>query len=277
MGKRVEKSTTKEYVINAPLPQQTLTYTVISHGSVINKTMACLAKHGFEVEAELYRATQNANIAQGVYHLQHSGDPEMGLMFAWSNSYDKSMRFRCSIGARVYVSGSKIIPGNMGHWGRIHTGTADQDTDKQIEEQISNAGFHFSQLVNDKESMKNLTLNMRMAGELLGILFVEKKAISSEQLNLIKAELYNPTFNYSTPKDSLWTFYNHIILSLQKSHPKTWMDQQRLVHWFICDEFGIDATKGIIPAVKEEAADVEHNPNQITIYDVPGVETEAEG
>jgi len=267
MGKRIERHTTKEYVINAPLPQQTETYTVISHQAVIDKTAACLLQHNFEIETELYRATQNANIAQGVYHLKHDGDPDMGLIFTWSNSYDKSMRFRCSVGARVYISNSKIIPGNMGHWGRIHTGNADQDTDRQIDAQISNAGNYFQQLVNDKEVMKNITVDIRKAAEMLGVLFIDKRIITSEQLNMIKAELYKPTFDYKAPKDSLWSFYNHIILSLQKSHPRTWMDQQRIAHWFICEEFNVSSiTYTPVPAVVEEQPK-----NQMSIFDVEGV------
>src|ERR1019366_4018691 len=90
--------TTQDYLINAALPVQTETYTVISHGDVIKKTKEVLAAKGFEIERELYRCNDGAQVAQGVYHLKYGDDPDMGMMFAWSNSYDKTMRFKCSIG-----------------------------------------------------------------------------------------------------------------------------------------------------------------------------------
>jgi hypothetical protein len=38
--------------------------------------------------------------------------------------------------------------------------------------------------------------------------------------------------------DSLWAFYNFVTNALQTSHPKTWMEDQRILHYFIgtiCD------------------------------------------
>jgi hypothetical protein len=33
--------------------------------------------------------------------------------------------------------------------------------------------------------------------------------------------------------NSLWAFYNYVTLALQQSHPKTWMEDQRILHYFI--------------------------------------------
>src|SRR5437870_1680629 len=112
--------TTKEHLTSAPLPEQTDTYTVIPHGFVINKTKEVLDRKGFDIVRELYRCNESADVAQGVYHLKFEGeqDPEMGMMFAWSNSYDKSMKFKCSVGGYLNSSQSIIISGNMGSWGR---------------------------------------------------------------------------------------------------------------------------------------------------------------
>jgi hypothetical protein len=33
--------------------------------------------------------------------------------------------------------------------------------------------------------------------------------------------------------DSLWAFYNFVTNALQSSHPKTWMEDQRILHYFI--------------------------------------------
>ena len=238
MGKRIP-NTTKEYIVGADLPEATDTYTVISHGFVINHALNALAAKGFEVKQELYRCNTGAKIAQGTYRLNYGADPEMGMMFAWSNSYDKSKRFRCAIGAYVYSSGSYLISGSMGSWGRIHKGTADLDTLRTIDEQVHTADQYYNQLVKDKERMKLISVPVQQRAELIGRLYLEHEVINTEQLSIIKAEFKNPSYDYGTPKDNLWSMYNHIILALQKAHPSTWMDQQRIVHWFITNEFGI--------------------------------------
>jgi hypothetical protein len=33
--------------------------------------------------------------------------------------------------------------------------------------------------------------------------------------------------------NSLWAFYNYVTTALQHSHPKTWMEDQRVLHYFI--------------------------------------------
>lgn len=238
MGKRIP-NTTKQYIVEAALPEATETYTVIPHEFVINTTFSALKSKGFEVKEELYRCNTGAKIASASYRLNYGGDPDMGMMFAWSNSYDKSRRFRCAVGAYMYCSGSSIISGNMGSWGRIHKGTADRETAETIIEQIKNADRYYSQLVSDKERMKTIIVEPQQRAELIGRLYLEHEIINTEQLSIIKSEFKKPSYEYGTDEKSLWTLYNHVILALQKSHPATWMDQQRAAHWFLTNEFGI--------------------------------------
>ena len=68
----------------------------------------------FKVNQEHYRCTGNGNIAQGVYRLTFMDDPELSMMFAWSNSYNKQMRFKCGIGAYINQTGSSMVCGDMG-------------------------------------------------------------------------------------------------------------------------------------------------------------------
>jgi len=232
-------TTTKDYLISTPLPQATETYTVIEHGFVINKTLELLASKGFEVKNELYRCNQSGELAQGVYHLNYGSDPDMGMMFAWSNSYNKQMRFKCAIGGYVFVCMNGMVSGNMGSWGRVHTGNAHQETNDTITLQIDSADLYYNQLVKDKESMKTITVDKKKTAELVGRLFLEHGLLGLEQVSIVKQEINKPSYQYTGPADSLWVLYNHITHSLKKSSPRIWMDQQRLIHWFLTDEFGI--------------------------------------
>lgn len=248
---------TRSTLVTAPLPEATDTYTVISHGSIINHTLRLLNEKGFQVVDEIYKCSENAQIALGIFKIQYDQDPDMAMMFAFANSYNKSMRFKCAIGGYVYANNASVVSGNMMNWGRKHTGTADEEAANTIETQIENAEAYFKQLVQDKEAMKNVTLTTTQFAELLGILYLEDEVLTAEQLRIIKAEFKKPSYHYAGPSDSLWTLYNHILVALAKSHPRTWMDQQKVVHFKLLDRFNLTQ-------FDEDDADVDDAPSPTT-------------
>lgn len=244
---------TREYLGTIPLPNHADTYTVISHEFVISNTLEQLALHGFTIADEKYRANSDGSIAQGIYYLNYTKDPEVGMMFAWCNSYNKQMRFKCAIGGYVFICMNGVVAGDMASYTRRHTGTADSDTVKTIVDQISNADSYFDEIVKDKETMKKITLTERKQAELLGILYAEYEIITSEQLSVIKHQMDKPSYDYNCEVNSLWAFYNHVTYALKKSHPKDWMDDQRKLHLFIAMEFDL------LNYDTEESEDVEFN------------------
>jgi hypothetical protein len=77
--------------------------------------------------------------------------------------------------------------------------------------------------------------------------------------------------------NSLWAFYNYVTIALQHSHPKTWMEDQRVLHYFISTVNNFQqcsAPAQIVPVVAPqeeeviEAIEAFVDPNQITIFDV---------
>lgn len=254
----------KSYIINSPVPEQTKSYTPIPHQFVIDIALDTLKNKGFVVNTELYIANMNAHVASAKYLLNYGDDPEMGMMFAWSNSYDKTMRFKCAIGAYNKNNMNAIVSADMGSYKRVHKGTADKDTQTEILAQIANAEMYYSELMRDKEIMKNISVNKKICSELLGRIYMEHDLLTDEQMAIVKNEFYKPTFNYEGSNDSLWTFYNHILFALQKSHPRDWMDQQTLVHWFLCKEMNI--LHQVIQPQVVNAEPVQPD-NQLTIMD----------
>lgn len=238
MGKRAGK-VEQAFLVDVPLPEATKTYTVISHEFLINTTRLELQKKGFEIKKEVYKSIASGEIATAQYRIEYGNDPDLGMLFSWANSYDKSMKFRCSVGGFVRQSGASVISDTINNFKRMHTGTALEDTEKTIIEQIGAAEAYFSQLCRDKDLMKSKTLTTREFSEIVGILYMEMNLISVEQASVIKKELKKPRFTYTTPEDSLWTLYNHILVSLAKSNPKHWMNQQSMVHMFIMDHVGL--------------------------------------
>lgn len=234
------KDVTKDYLVNVALPVHGSTYTVISHKSIIDYAYQELANQGFGIVNEEYRSTHDGQIAQGIYRLQYGTDPEMNVMFAWTNSYNKQIRFKCATGGYVNANNTVMLAGELGSYARKHTGTADADVIASMQAQITDATMYYNQLVADKEVMKTIQLTSRRQAELLGILFAEYEILTTEQASIIRQQMDKPTYFYNGGKDTLWAFYNHVTVALQQSHPRTWMEDQRMLHWVISNEFNLN-------------------------------------
>ena len=236
MPKKIQ-NTTKAHLVSVPLPNHAASYTVISHQFIIDYAYQALAAAGFAIVDEEYRCTADGQIAQGIYKLNFNNDPELSMMFAWTNSYNKQVKFKCVVGAYINNSGSVMISGEVGSWVRKHTGSADTETKDTIDQYISNAHMYYTQLCSDKAAMEVVTLNRRKQSQLLGVLFAEYEILTTEQASMIRDQMKRPQQVFKNT-DSLWAFYNYVTNALQSSHPKTWMEDQRILHYFIgtiCD------------------------------------------
>ena len=272
MPKKI-KSYGRQDLIDVALPNHASTYTVISHKSVMDLSTEALEDAGFSVTAENYRATHDGNIASAIYTLNYGDDPELSMMFAWSNSYNKQMRFKCGVGAIHSVNNTSLVCGDMGSWARKHTGSADTETKETIEEQVKLAKMYYDQLVSDKEAMKKINLDVRKQSQILGMLFAEHDILTTEQASMIKQQMSRPTYKCTTP-GTLWEFYNFVTIALQQSHPKTWMEDQRVLHWFITDTFKFDKVNAAPAATSDDQSPVEENEaNEATVDNKATVDT----
>ncbi len=241
MGYSKPKETTRNYLENAPLPNHGKSYTVISHKQVIDNTKQLLEDSGFIIQKELYRANMNANVAQGIYHILpiNTTDPtileekELGMMFAWTNSYDKSTRFQCAVGAYVAVCYNGMVAGDMMNFKRKHTGSADYDINMQISNQIKNAEKYYKRIIKDRNAMRITILTLQEQAELAGRLYINEEILDATQMSCVKDELAKPSYDYQCDQENAWTFYNHVTHALKKAHPRDWLSDSQNFHDFM--------------------------------------------
>jgi|694.fasta_scaffold11077_3 hypothetical protein len=270
MPKKIQ-NTTKAHLVSVPLPNHAASYTVISHQFVIDYAYQSLANAGFGIVDEEYRCTADGQIAQGIYKLNFNNDPELSMMFAWTNSYNKQVKFKCVVGAYINQTGSVMISGEVGSWVRKHTGTADKETQDTIDSYIANAYMYYTQLCSDKATMETVTLNKRKQAQLLGVLFAEYEILTTEQASMIRDQMKRPQQVFANT-DSLWAFYNYVTNALQSSHPKTWMEDQRILHYFISTIGNFQQCSTPAQVVQpintvNETIETEVDPNQISLLD----------
>jgi len=226
----------KSYVVNAELPNHGNSYTVISHKFVIDTTKQMLASSGFLVTKEYYRANNKGQVAQGIYHIRpisnSTNDSDLGMMFAWTNSYDKSIRFQCAVGAYVMACSNGMVCGEL-NYARKHTGSADEEIKMQISSQIKNAEKAFNMIQKDKDNLRLTKLSSQDQAELLGRMYFNEDLISPRQMSVVKDEMINPSFDYNADMENAWAFYNHVTHSYKSVHPRSWLSDTKKFHDFM--------------------------------------------
>ena len=260
----------RSILLNAALPQKTKSYTVITHGDVIDTIEKGLQTNNFVCEAEEFKCTKGGQVAHGSFILNYENDPELSLMYSFSNSYDKSLRFRAAVGARILLNGAYMIA-EADSWKRKHTGTADNEMENLIASHLSSAGTYFNNLVEAKNAMKKRTIDMNTFGSIIGELFI-RDLLTVDQISVVKKEYETPSYDYPDGENNLWTCYNHIINSLKTAHPKVWMHNQIAIHMYFCARFDlitydkeVDSTE-IVPL--ETVSEIDD------AFVLPGFETE---
>jgi len=229
----VDRST----LLAAPLPQATKSYTVISHSYAINTILKTLDDAGFTVEAEEYRCIDNAQVASGSFIINYNNDPELNLVYAFSNSYNKQLRFKSAVGVMVKANNAYMIS-NINQWNRKHTGSADREAEELIKDHISHAKDYFEQLRLTKEAMKNIPVSDSEFGCILGELFIHN-FLTVDQFSAAAKEFKTPSHTYAGVHQSLWACYNYILLALRQTHPSKWLPTQAAVHMYITSKFNV--------------------------------------
>lgn len=232
------QNTMKQFLLDTPIPAQTSTYKPITHGQLMDITMESLDKCGFILSKEIYTSSNNGMRANGKYHLKYGNDHDMGLMIAWQNSYDKKLSLKWGVGSHVWICENGLICADMGKFKSKHIGQVQQITPVKLREAICRAGEGFDHMIVQKQKMKEIEVSKRIQAELLGRMFLEDAIITSTQLNIIKREIEDPTYDYGHP-GTLWELLNHTTLAQKQMLPEHWMSKSMATHQFYTREFEI--------------------------------------
>jgi len=245
-------SMTKGILVNAEIPQQTRTYKPISHQRLMDLTLESIYQAGFELDQETYSGARDGQIGNGRYTIKNVADSEMQLQIGWQNSYDKSLSLKFAIGTRIFICQNGCVSGDFGAFRKKHMGSVQEFTPSAITEYIKRSGDVFQQIQKDKEGMKQIEMTKRTSAEIIGRMFLEQDIIQSTQLNIIKREMDNPSFDYGAP-GSMWELYNHTTLAMKELHPSLWMNSHMKAHSFFVNESGLLVPNSKIDVPEEGA------------------------
>ena len=230
--------TAKDILLTAEIPQETKTYKPITHQQLIDLTLESIHQAGFELDKETYSAARGGEVANGRYTITNVADSEMQLQIGWQNSYDKTRSLKFAIGTHIFICSNGCVSGDYGAFRKKHVGEIQTFTPNAITEYIKQAGDAFQKMQSDRENMKHIELTKRTTAELIGRMIIEENIIESTQLNIIRGQMENPSFDYGA-SGSLWELYQHTTYAMKEVHPSLWMRNHINAHTFFVNEAGI--------------------------------------
>lgn len=121
-NEQAELLSPKQYLLQVPVPESTSTYKAVSYRELIEVTLESIESCGFKLIKEIYTWRKEGQIANGKYLLKYGTDPDMSLMIAWQNSYDKSLSLKFAVGTFVYICENGCVSGDMGAFKSKHVG-----------------------------------------------------------------------------------------------------------------------------------------------------------
>lgn len=236
---------TSSELAKVPLPAHAPSYAAISYMDIMREVRNQLDQHNLTLRSAVHRATISGDVATGTYFLNYGTDPDIRMMFAWTNSYNKMKAFSCGIGSYVTVCLNGMLSANYGMFRRKHTGDAKIDSINNIQQHFSIAKGVFELMVRDKDLLVNTRLTKKDSDALVGSMFLEE-ILGSTQLGRLKAEIDSPSYTYSGDSDSAWHLYNHTTHALKTSHPMHAAGNLQKIHALFMDAVGY------VPEVIEE-------------------------
>jgi len=224
---------------DAEIPVKTSSYQPIGHQELIDLITERLSLSGYTVISK--KVNQNGSGTRMVCEmvLQSDEDPDMTMMLAVMNSYDKSRAIKIASGARVWACENGMIVGDLVVM-RKHTSELLRDLTEMIDGVVINLREVWEKTVRDMELMKQVPMTDEQTAELYGRLYIIEAVVTSVELNKAVKELKKPSFLGFVPKN-LWSSYNHITWSLKNAPPHRKLDCLKRLH-DVCMDIANDAS-----------------------------------
>lgn len=231
MPKKVGYKTLND-LLSAPIPSATKSYTPISHQLAIDTIKSKLDDYSYEVEQSIFRANENATQAYGYFVFRACTDPEIKGVYAFQNSYDKTMRFTGAVG--VQIDNDAIVICNSQTHMRKHTGAAFLDIDEGIDSQINNASVDVNTILTRKQEFSEVNISKIEYGRLVGEMLIQDILMPDQATAAARAWPKNPGRQAIQINEiTLWEAYKAISKCVQLTTPMNWMKNLTNLYWYL--------------------------------------------
>jgi hypothetical protein len=217
------------------LPEQTESYTPVSHYHLANKllTVSQDLLSDYALVGENYALARQGNQMFAILKFQRKDEKgELGLSFAFRNSYDRSMSLGFACGASAWICDNLALEGKIVVM-KKHTKNVWDSLENDAITTLYKANQSFLRIEEDAGKMKSVGFHNEQAFRAMGLLF-GKDIISPRQLTVLKDQWLKPAYDEFQPRN-LWSFYNACTHSLKTTPPVYAMEKRVQLHETIID------------------------------------------
>jgi hypothetical protein len=211
-------------------------YQAVSHLDVIDSIKEELDKRGIGIVKENYKLGRFGQQLYGSFLTDMNVDSEMSSAVHFTNSYDKTKRLEIKSGALVLVCTNGMVRiSESGSSSRKHVGAINVELASMIDEAMDNMEMEYKMLIEAKNHLKQVEVDMRRRAEIAGRLFMEKQILSVTQMSVFKNEFERTTNPFND--NSAWTIYMNATQALKLSHPVSYISDHQKLHEFAMEVF----------------------------------------
>lgn len=251
---------TKQNILDCPLPPQTGSYSVIPHKVFLEEITGELRNKGYVIAEERYLTLSNCNVLTGLYRIQSSIGGEMAPAISFVNSYNKTRKAEIRASALVLVCKNGMMGTvSNGYYARKHTGDALVQFREHIKVVIDGLEEEFKRLVTNQAEMKNIILDNSLRATLIGDMLINEDLLTSTQLIILKRELKKSLYFRG---QTLWDFYNNCTEAFKDTHPSYFDKQHVKFHTYICDKFQLTGSRGLFSSLPADAIEWDELPER---------------
>ena len=230
------RTNTLDAVNSVKPPEQTETYTPVSHSELIHMVKGhaenTLLDLGYEFESEAYglapQLGENFGAKMfGVINYRSPSIQEMALSVGIRNSYDQSLSVGVCMGAKVFVCDNLAFSGDI-RITRKHTGDVLGAVDTMIGEAMEVAPMRHRNLQEDADLMKELEITDDQAYALLGVGY--GRGVLAPRHLLRSREAWNKPPQDAFKDRNLWSLYNAMTEALKTATARNVLESHSRAH-----------------------------------------------
>lgn len=224
----------KEELYSVPLPEQTDTYTVISHKDIIEHIGHKLSEYGLVIRHENYSTLMGGEQLFGTITTSYKEDDEYFLSISFQNSYNKTLRFISNVGAYSTDKDLLIVKDDNLEWTRKHTGNALNEMFSTMDKQIEISYETYSKIIKDKKKLESVEVSYLDYSKFIGELYLYNGYLTTSQVSYIKRgieDLYiKEKVNVQDVMINLWSLYEIMLKVISQVHITKKLAQQKIIH-----------------------------------------------
>ena len=212
------------------IPEATETFQPIGHGELVDymtDTVPDLLGDGYSLINNVHGTANKDQMMFGLMTFKNH-QLDVGMSVGYRNSLDKSLSVGLAFGANVFVCENLMMAGDV-YVMQKHTTNVWQNLEATVMDAVPNAHGVYETLVEDIETMSNITIDNDKMFQILGLMRGHN-VLNNQQLNIALKETINP--NYKEHKNSsLMQTYNACTEALKtQAWPNVAMSTRMKLH-----------------------------------------------